>query len=508
MSRRALISVTDKTGLVEFAQGLVDVEFEIVSTGGTAAALRHAGLPVRQVCDVTNFPEILEGRVKTLHPAIHAGILARPTDGHLSQLAAHGIETIDLVAVNLYDFEGAARRGVPWEEMVEQIDVGGPAMIRAAAKNCERVTVVTDPSQYPTVLAEIRAHGTTSQQTRYRLAAEAFSRTALYDTAIARALADRLDLGPFPPALVVGWTKVADLWYGENPHQAAAFYRDPHERGGLATADQLSGKPLSYNNILDADAALGAVSEFGEPACVVVKHTNPCGCAVAASLVEAFKGALRGDPVSAFGGVVACNRPVDAATAQAMREVFLEVVVAPAFEAEALEVLRAKKNLRLLAVGELSSSAGLQIRSVGGGVLVQEPDARLLDPAALRVVTSRHPTSSEWEDLHFAWAVCKHTKSNAIVLARGREVVGVGAGQMSRVDSVRLATAKAGERARGAVLASDGFFPFPDGVEEAVRSGVVGIVQPGGSVRDAEVIAAAERAGCAMVLTGVRHFRH
>jgi phosphoribosylaminoimidazolecarboxamide formyltransferase/IMP cyclohydrolase len=307
----------------------------------------------------------------------------------------------------------------------------------------------------------------------------------------------------------VNWTKVTDLRYGENPHQEAAFYRDPlGGTGTLASAMHLGGKALSYNNILDADAALGLVREFGEPAAVIVKHTNPCGCAVARSVSEAFAGALRGDPVSAFGGVVACNRPVDPATAEAVQEIFLEVIVAPAFDHGALDKLRAKKNLRLLAVGRLPPLRGPEIRTAGGGVLVQEPDSQLLDETTLRVVTSREPTPAEWEDLRFAWAVCKHTKSNAVVLARGREVVGVGAGQMSRVDSVRLATAKAGERARGAVLASDAFFPFPDGVEEAARAGIAAMIQPGGSVRDGEVVAAAECAGCAMVLTGVRHFRH
>jgi phosphoribosylaminoimidazolecarboxamide formyltransferase/IMP cyclohydrolase len=508
LKRRALISVTDKTGLVEFARDLVELGFEVVSTGGTAGVLRQAGLPVTAVSDVTGFPEILEGRVKTLHPAIHAAILARATHSHLEQLAGCGIDTIDLVVVNLYDFEGAAS-GASWEELIEQVDVGGPAMIRAAAKNCERVTVVTDPSQYETVLAEIRAHGEVSQQTRHRLAVEAFRRAAHYDATIARTLADRLGLEHLSSILVGSWMKVTDLRYGENPHQAAAFYRDPLAVwGALATAEHLSGKALSYNNILDADAALGLVRELTEPAAVIVKHTNPCGCAVARSLSEALGGALRGDPVSAFGGVVACNRPVDVATADAMQDVFLEVIVAPAFDPDALDKLRARRNLRLLAVGPLHPPRGAEIRSVVGGIIVQEPDSQLLDETALRVVTSREPTPEEWNDLRFAWTVCKHTKSNAIVLARGREVVGVGAGQMSRVDSVRLAVTKAGERAHGAVLASDAFFPFPDGVEEAARAGVVAIIQPGGSVRDDEVVAAAERAGCAMVLTGVRHFRH
>jgi len=505
MARRAILSVTDKTGICEFAQTLVQLGFELVSTAGTAKVLQEAGIPARTVEEVTGFPEILDGRVKTLHPAVHAALLARETD--LPELERLGIHPIELVAVTLYPFEEAAVRGAQWEELVERIDVGGVAMIRAAAKNWQRCAVLTSPDQYGRVLEELQTFGAVRPETRRALASAAFWLTAYYDALIARVLSARAGLDPFCEHLVRGWRKVGVLRYGENPHQAGALYRDPlGPSGTLASAQLLGGKPLSYTNLLDADAALRLVYEFSEPAVAVVKHTNPCGCALGATVVEALEGALRGDPTSAFGGVVASNRTVDAKTAVRLREVFLEVVCAPAFDPEALELLRRKRNLRLLVAQ--AGEVDLEVRTVAGGVLVQEPDRMGWRPEALRVVTSRAPTPEEWEALRFAWTVCKHTKSNAIVLARGFEVVGVGAGQMSRVDSVRVAVRKAGERARGAVLASDAFFPFPDGVEEAVRAGVVAIVQPGGSVRDEAVIEVAERAGCAMVLTGVRPFRH
>ncbi len=505
--RRALLSVTDKTGIVEFARELCSLGFTLIGTGGTARVLEEAGIPVLPVSQLTGFPEVLGGRVKTLHPAVHAAVLARSSDQE--ELARLGIEPIDLVAVNLYRFEEAAASGRPWEELVEEIDVGGVALIRAAAKNCDRVAVLTDPRQYGPVLEELRRHGEVLPQTRRHLAVAAFQYVASYDALIARVLAERLKLREFPERLVGAWRKAQEVRYGENPHQAAAFYRDPFAPpGSLARAEQLSGKPLSYNNLLDADAAWRLVWEFLEPAAAVIKHTNPCGCGVGRTPEEAVRKALRGDPTSRFGGIVALNRPVDAAAAQQLREVFLEVVVAPEFDPEALEVLRAKRNLRLVRLGRPQDGEAWEVRSVLGGLLVQQPDRVVWQEETLRVVTSRSPTPEEWEDLWFAWVVCKHTKSNAIVLARDREVVGVGAGQMSRVDSVRVALMKAGERARGAVLASDAFFPFPDGVEEAARAGVVAIVQPGGSVRDEEVIAAAEQAGLSMVLTGVRHFRH
>ncbi len=507
MGRRALLSVTDKTGIVEFAQGLRDLGWELIATGGTAAALRAAGLAVIPVEELTGFPELLRGRVKTLHPAVHAAVLARAEAQDLEELGRRGIEPVDLVAVNLYRFEEAAVQGAGWEELVEQVDVGGVALLRAAAKNADRVTVLTDPAQYPQALRALREQGEVPREVRRRWAAQAFLHTAYYDAVIAQVLAARVGLDPLGDRFVRAWRKVQDLRYGENPHQRAAVYRDPLAHpGSLAAAPLLGGKPLSYNNLLDAQAAWGLVQEFGEPAAAVIKHTNPCGCAVAPTVREAVEGALRGDPTSAFGGIVACNRPVDVESARALEGMFLEVVVAPGFVPEALERLRAKRNLRLLALHPATSE--LELRTVEGGILVQEPDRAGWEGGNVRVVTAREPTEEEWQALRFAWTVCKHTKSNAIVLARGTEVVGVGAGQMSRVDSVRMAVWKAGERARGAVLASDAFFPFPDGVEEAARAGVVAFAQPGGSVRDPEVVAAAERAGCAMVFVGLRHFRH
>lgn len=507
VSRRALLSVTDKTGVVEFARGLQGLGWELVSTGATARALQEAGLPVIPVQELTGFPELLDGRVKTLHPAVHAAILARPRAEDAAELERFGIQPIDLVACNLYRFEEAARASFSWDELVEHVDVGGVALLRAAAKNASRVAVLTEPSQYPEALAFLRERGEVPEEVRRRWAALAFLHTAYYDALIAQVLSARTGLETFPDRLVRAWRKVRELRYGENPHQRAAVYRDPlGSEGSLAAVESLGGKELSYNNLLDAHAAWALVCEFTEPAAVVVKHTNPCGCATHPTLAGAVAGALRGDPTSAFGGIVACNRPVDHNSAAALKETFLEVVVAPGFEPEALEVLRKKRNLRLLT----PKGAGLQVelRSLQGGMLVQEPDRAGWDPEQLRVVTRRAPTEEQWRSLRFAWTVCKHTKSNAIVLARGTEVVGVGAGQMSRVDSVRMAVWKAGDRAQGAVLASDAFFPFPDGVEEAARAGVVALVQPGGSVRDEEVVSAADRAGCAMVFTGVRHFRH
>jgi phosphoribosylaminoimidazolecarboxamide formyltransferase/IMP cyclohydrolase len=504
---RALLSVTDKTGIMEFARGLRELGWELVSTGGTARALQEAGLPVIPVHELTGFPELVDGRVKTLHPAVHAALLARARAEDLEELERFGIQPIDLVACNLYRFEEAAQAALSWEELAEHVDVGGVTLLRAAAKNASRVAVLTDPAQYPEALAALRERGEIPLETRRRWAVLAFQHTAYYDTVIAQVLGSRVGVEPFGDRMVRAWRKVRDLRYGENPHQRAAVYRDPlGPPRSLAAAESLGGKELSYNNLLDAQAAWALACEFSRPAAVVVKHTNPCGCATAPSLQEAVEGALRGDPVSAFGGIVACNRPVDGASAARLQEIFLEVVVAPGFEPEALELLRRKRNLRLLSLAP--DAQEVELRTVAGGLLVQEADRVGWDTQGLRVVTSRQPTEEEWRSLEFAWIVCKHTKSNAIVLARGTEVVGVGAGQMSRVDSVRVAVWKAGERARGAVLASDAFFPFPDGVEEAARAGVVALVQPGGSVRDAEVVAAAERAGCAMVFTGIRHFRH
>jgi phosphoribosylaminoimidazolecarboxamide formyltransferase/IMP cyclohydrolase len=524
--RRALLSVSDKAGILAFASALHQMGVEILSTGGTARMLLEGGIPVTPVEQVTGFPEMMEGRVKTLHPAIHAGILAdRQKPEHLAALQQAGFQPIDLVCVNLYPFESTvARQDVTLDEAIENIDIGGPAMVRAAAKNHESVAVIVDPADYDSVLQEMRAQqGAISLETRRRLAAKAFAHTAFYDAQIAQYLRSQFTAeNLFPPELTIPLRKVQELRYGENPHQQAAFYRYPgFTEPSIATARQLHGKELSYNNLLDCDAALELVKEFANdrPACVIIKHTNPCGVAVADSLPDAVERARLADPVSAFGGIMALNRPVDAATAEKITapNTFFECLIAPAFSPEALPVLTEKKkwgaNLRLLEVGELTPpKEGLILRGLTGSVLMQTRDVQLLssDPAgeAVRVVTQRAPTPQEMEQLLFAWKVVKHVKSNAIVLARDWVIVGVGAGQMNRVQSVRLAAEAAGERAKGAVLASDAFFPFPDNVEVAAMAGVTAIIQPGGSVKDQEVIAAADRLGLAMVFTGMRHFRH
>jgi len=508
--RRALLSVSDKTALVEFAQGLADLGVELVSTGGTARTLREAGLTVRSVEEITGFPEILDGRVKTLHPAIHGGILARREPAHLAELATQGIGPIDLVAVNLYPFaETVARPEVNLAEAVEQIDIGGVALLRAAAKNFAAVTVLCDPADYPQVLAELRRQGDVSLSTRQRLALKVFRHTAGYDATIANYLTSQFEADePFPAELLLPLWQVQELRYGENPHQRAALYGltpDAMPLGGRL----LQGKPLSYNNLLDLDAAWRAVGDFSAPTVVIVKHNNPCGVASADTLAEAFSLALAGDPVSAFGSVIAANRPFDEATTQALGDLFVEAIAAPSFTASARALLARRARCRLLemaTVGAGLAPAPWELRSVRQGILLQEPD--VLNKEEWRVVSGRPPTVEERESLEFAWRVVKHVRSNAIVLARGQATVGVGAGQMSRVDAVRLAVLKAGERAMGAVLASDGFFPFPDGVEEAARAGVTAVVQPGGSVRDEQVIAAADAAGLAMLFTGRRHFRH
>ena len=506
--RRALLSAHDKTGLVALGQALHDHGAELISTGGTAAVLRAAGLPVRALEVVTGFPEMLGGRVKTLHPAVHAGLLARDEPSDQAELKRHGINAIDLVAVTVYPFEDTVAAGAPMAAAVEQIDIGGVTLLRAAAKNWARVTVLCDPRQYDDVIAAI-ASGGVPDEVRRRLAAEAFARTASYDAAIAGYVQQAAGQTPFPDRLTLTFRKQADLRYGENPHQRAALYASrPRAAGEVLSAQVLGGRTLSYNNIADLEAAWGVVRDLPRPAVVVVKHLNPCGAAVAASVREAFARARDGDPVSAFGGVVACNTSIDAAGAQAMGELFLEAIIAPAFDPGALELLGSKKNLRLLAAGDPGRWTGLDFRSVRGGILVQETDVVGQETGQWKTVTSRWPTPEELDDLRFAWTVCAHVKSNAIVFAKDRQVVGVGAGQMSRVDSVRLAAAKAGDRSRGAVAASDAFFPFPDGVEAAAASGVTAMIQPGGSLRDAEVFAAAERLGLTMVTTGERHFRH
>ncbi len=517
--RRALLSVSDKAGLVALAQALAAHGAELLSTGGTARALRDAGLPVREVADYTGFPEILDGRVKTLVPQVHGGLLGRrDSPAHLDQMAAHGIAPIDLVCVSLYPFEAAVASGAPPDEWVEQVDIGGPAMIRSAAKNHAGVAVLTDPAQYPRLIAELDAHSGITLALRRQLAAEAFARTAAYDAAIATWFARQVG-ELFPERLILAGERRQRLRYGENPHQEAAFYATGH-RPGVATARQVQGKELSYNNLGDADAAFEAVAEFEAPACVIVKHANPCGAAEAATLAEAWEAALRCDPVSAFGGIVAVTRALDAVTAERVAGIFTEAIIAPDADEAARAVLARKKNLRLLLTGGVPDPAapGLALRTLAGGFLAQTRDAGRIGPADLKVVTQRAPTEAELGDLLFAFRVCKHVKSNAIVYAKGRATVGIGAGQMSRVDSARIAAWKAEEAGRaagmaepptrGSVVASDAFFPFADGLEAAVAAGATAVIQPGGSVRDAEVIAAADRAGVAMVFTGMRHFRH
>jgi phosphoribosylaminoimidazolecarboxamide formyltransferase/IMP cyclohydrolase len=514
--RRALLSVSDKTGLIEFARELVGLGVELISTGGTRKALADAGLKVTDISEVTGFPEILDGRVKTLHPRVHAGILAiRGHPQHEATLAQQKIAPIDLVLCNLYPFEATvARSGAVHEEIVENIDVGGPSMVRAAAKNYHDVAVIVDPSQYPVVLEELRANrGATTLQTRERLATEAFALTAAYDAAIARYFARRQD--GWPTRLTLSFQLKQPLRYGENPHQPAAFYVQRDARpDSIAGAEMLHGKELSYNNLLDLDSALNLVRELTRPAAVVIKHNNPCGAAVAASLVEAFTRAYEGDPLSAFGGILGFNEELDEATALTITEPnrFIECIIAPGFAARALEVLTTrptwKNSVRLVRTGPLQPGPALSddCRRVDGGLLVQARDTAV--DIATDVKTRRPPTAQELADLRFAWAVAKHVKSNAIVLARGGMVVGVGAGQMSRVDSTQIAVRKAGERSRGSVLASDAFFPFRDNVDEAARAGVTAIIQPGGSKRDTDSIAACDEHGIAMVFTGVRHFRH
>ena len=513
---RALLSVYNKKGIADFARALHQAGVELVSTGGTYHALRDdAKLPVKQVSDLTGFPEILDGRVKTLHPRIHGGILARrDIPAHRGQLAEHGIGPIDLVAVNLYPFvETINKPGVTLEDALENIDIGGPAMVRAAAKNFPHVIVVTDPGDYGWIAQKLSAAKTgdglaqrLSHDERRRLAQKAFQHVALYDTAVSQYLVGG---GEMPAELTLGFRRIAPLRYGENPHQAATLYADMPGSGGIATAKQLHGKELSFNNILDADAAWRVVSDFDGPAVAVIKHCNPCGLTTHQDLLRAYQLAYEGDTVSAYGGIVGFNRPVTAAVVEAMRNVFYEVVVAPAYQPDALKALQERKNLRVLEVAAASGPmANTDVRRVSGGVLVQTADNPAEDPSAWRVVTQRTPTEEERSDLAFAWKAAKHVKSNAIVLAKSQSIAGIGAGQPNRVNSVHLAIRTAGEKSRGSVLASDAFFPFPDNIERAAEGGVTAIVQPGGSIRDDEVIAAANKAGIAMLFTGIRHFRH
>ncbi len=511
--RRALISVSDKRGVVDFARSLERMGIEIVSTGGTAQELANAGVATRPVGELTGFPEIMGGRVKTLHPKLHAGLLARRDDpGHLREAAEHGVEFVDLVCVNLYPFEAvAARRGVPEEEVLENIDIGGPTMVRAAAKNHPFVAVVVEAESYDAVLEELEENdGRISLQTRESLAAQAFAAVARYDTAIARWFAERGD--DFPDLYVRAFEKVIDLPYGENPHQRAAFYSEIGARTHvLSMVRQIQGKPLSFNNLLDLDSARSLVREFKVPACVIVKHNNPCGVALGDSALEAYQRAFAADPQSAFGGVIVLNQRVDAELAERILGQFVEVLFAPAYDAEALAQFEAKASMRVLEDGERRGVPVVEpnLKQVVGGVLVQDRDIDFEDRATMEVVTERRPTEAEWSNLLFAWKVCKHVRSNAIVLTQNLATVGIGAGQMSRVDAVRLAVEKAAvEDLSGSVLASDAFFPFADGPQLAVEAGVTAIIQPGGSVRDHEVVEAADAAGLAMVFTQRRHFRH
>lgn len=529
--KRALISVYNKDGIVAFARELHGLGVSIISTGGTYRALQEAGIPVVEVSQVAGFPEVLDGRVKTLQPQIHAGILAmRSNPAHMAQLAEHDVTPIDIVVVNLYPFrETVANPNVSLEDAVEKIDIGGPTMVRAAAKNWQDVVVLVNPARYAGVLEELRTAGEVSRATKFELMVEAFQHTSAYDTAIAGWLANRgrvlaaaeeagtpvpeANAGDavFPYATTLALTKIQDLRYGENPHQRAAFYSDGTTGGTtIASAKQLHGKELSFNNINDAHAALELVKEFDQPAAVAIKHANPCGVAVAETISEAYRKAYEADTVSIFGGIIALNRPCDEATAKQIAKIFVEIVIAPSFEAEALKVLSKKKDVRLLEVGpiERSAPAGFDVKRVGGGFLLQDWDRIAEDPLSWKGVTERKVTRAELDDLAFAWKVCKHVKSNAIVVAKNGQTIGVGAGQMNRIDAARHALRQAGSAVAGAVLASDAFFPFPDVVEAAGAAGIAAIAQPGGSIRDQESVDKCNELGLAMVFTGVRHFRH
>ena len=512
MVKRALISVSDKTGVVEFASGLVDLGYEIVSTGGTAKSLRDAGVPVTYISDVTGFPEILDGRVKTLHPSVHGGILAKRTPDHQKQLQEQDIKYIDLVAVNLYPFrQTVAKPGVQLDEAIENIDIGGPAMVRASAKNHRYVLVVVNPQRYNDILNALKG-GEVDYSFRLSLAKEAFAHTASYDTAIASYLEGVENSEREFPAI---WEKPFELAqvlrYGENPHQKAAFYKDPTAVSpSVGTAKQLAGKELSYNNILDLNSALELVREFSEPAVVIVKHNNPCGTACAKDVGLAYKLAYDADPVSAFGGIVAMNRPVNYAAAKQMNEIFIEAVIAPGYEPDAYKLLTEKKDLRLMEVADLEGPPGdmVEIRKVNGGLLVQDLDRKVLDRENLKVATELKPSPEDLEELIFAMTVAKHVKSNAIVVTREKQIIGVGAGQMNRVGSAAIAYQQAGEKVKGAYMASDAFFPFSDTVEAAAKVGIKAIIQPGGSLRDQDSIDMANKHGIIMVFTGMRHFKH
>lgn len=513
MKKRALLSVSDKTGVVQFAKGLSELGYELVSTGGTATALKAAGLDVTNVSDITGFPECLDGRVKTLHPMVHAGILAmRSSDEHMAQLEKLGVTPIDVVAINLYPFKATIEKpDVTFEDAIENIDIGGPTMIRAAAKNWQDVAVIVDPKDYSSVLEGLK-RGTLDRDAHFRLALKVFEHTASYDALIAGYLRQQIG-GGYPENLTVTYEKVQDLRYGENPHQNAAFYKEPlNARGTLAAAKQLHGKELSYNNINDANGALDVLKEFGDDiACAVaVKHANPCGVGTGSTIFDAYKLAHDADPTSIFGGIVALNRPCDKKTAEEMAKIFLEIIIAPSFDDDALEVLEAKKNIRLLALPSIAvpnTSERKDFKKVAGGLLIQELNCALMD-GDLQVVTDRAPTEEELSAMTFGWRVVKHTKSNAIVLAKQGRTTGIGPGQTNRITALELAVKYAGEDADGSVMASDAFFPFSDCVEAAHKAGITAIIQPGGSIRDQESIDACNKYGIAMVFTGIRHFKH
>ncbi|MES5896093.1 MULTISPECIES: bifunctional phosphoribosylaminoimidazolecarboxamide formyltransferase/IMP cyclohydrolase [Bacillus cereus group] len=511
MKKRALVSVSDKTGVVEFVKGLLEQGIEVISTGGTKKLLEENGLQVIGISEVTGFPEIMDGRVKTLHPNIHGGLLAvRDNEMHVAQMNELGIQPIDFVVVNLYPFkETIAKPDVTFADAIENIDIGGPTMIRSAAKNHKFVSVIVDPVDYDVVLAELKENGEVTEGTKRKLAAKVFRHTAAYDALISNYLTEQMG-EESPETLTVTFEKKQDLRYGENPHQKATFYKAPFAAtSSVAYAEQLHGKELSYNNINDADAALSIVKEFTEPAVVAVKHMNPCGVGVGTDIHEAYIRAYEADPVSIFGGIIAANREIDKATAEKLHEIFLEIVIAPSFSQEALEVLQSKKNLRLLTVNiEKATSASKKLTSVQGGLLVQEEDTLSLDESTISIPTKREPSEQEWKDLKLAWKVVKHVKSNAIVLAKDDMTIGVGAGQMNRVGSAKIAITQAGEKAQGSALASDAFFPMPDTVEEAAKAGITAIIQPGGSIRDEDSIKMADVYGITMVFTGVRHFKH
>ncbi len=509
MALRALLGVSDKTGLADFARALQQHGVELVATDGTRRALAADGIEARAVSDVTGFPEMLDGRVKTLHPAIHAGILARrDLPEHMAQLDEHGFAPIDIVCVSLYPFRETVARGAARDEVIENIDIGGPTMIRAAAKNAGSVAVVTATEQYAAVVADLAEHGSISDALRLRLAAEAFAHTAAYDTAVAAYLRDEQGDESMPREFSIGGPRLHELRYGENPHQRGAVYAIPGAPGGMAHATQLQGPALSFTNWLDVDAARRLVLDFDEPAAAIIKHTNPCGFATGADALDAYRRAYECDPRSAFGGIVALNRALDAAAAEEIAKTFLEAVVAPEITAAAAAVLQRKERLRLLEVARPSGAADLDVRSIDGGLLVQTADRVILDRNTMRVMTRRQPSAEEWEQLLVAWRVCRHVKSNAIVVVRDGMAVGVGAGQMSRVEAAEIAVRRAGERTRNAAAASDAFFPMPDGLETLAEAGITAVIQPGGSKKDDDVVAAADAAGVAMVAAGERHFRH